>query len=152
MNDKKGMTIIVKTITTWVKGLIFIFGLYIILFGHLTPGGGFPGGVIIAASYVLLTLAFGSELSLKNLNKTLASEMDSVGALMFLGIALLGIFTGGTFFTNFIHKFHPGENFRFLSAGTIPLSNIAIGLKVSMCLFMVFIILSLTKVVIRKEK
>ena len=150
MNDKKGMTIIVKTVTSWVKGLIILFGLYIILFGHLTPGGGFSGGVIIAGAYILLTLAFGSEVSLKNLKESIAREMDSVGALLFLIIAVLGIFFGGTFFINFIHRFHPGEGFKFLSAGTIPLCNIAIGLKVSMGLFIVFIMLSLTKV--KKEK
>lgn len=148
----KGMTLIVKTITTWVKGLIFIFGLYIIFFGHLTPGGGFAGGVILACSYILLTLAFGSEFSLKNLSKAVASELDSIGALMFLVIATLGIFMGGTFFVNFIQKFHPGENFRFLSAGTIPLSNMAIGLKVGMSLFMVFIILSVVRVTIKEKK
>lgn len=148
----KGMSIIVKTVTNWVKGFIFLFGLYIIFFGHLTPGGGFPGGVILAASYILLTLACGSEFSLKNLSKTLAGELDSVGALMFLIIATLGIFIGGAFFTNFIHRVHPGENFRFLSAGTIPLSNIAIGIKVSMGLFMVFIVLSLTKVFIKEKR
>lgn len=147
------MTIIVKTVTSWVKGFIFIFALYVILFGHLSPGGGFPGGVILASLYILLTLAFGSEISLKNLSKVVSSELDSIGALMFLGIATLGIFTtGGAFFVNFIHKFHPGENFKFLSSGTIVLSNIAIGLKVGMCLFMVFIIFALTKVIIRKEK
>ena len=54
----KGMTIIVKTISSWIKVLIFLFGIYIILFGHLTPGGGFAGGVILASSYVLLMLAF----------------------------------------------------------------------------------------------
>ncbi len=57
----KGMTVIVKTISSWVKVLIFLFGIYIILFGHLTPGGGFAGGVILASSYVLLMLAFGKE-------------------------------------------------------------------------------------------
>ena len=148
----KGMTIIVKTVTRWVKGLIFIFGLYIILFGHLTPGGGFPGGIILACSYILLTLAFGSEFSLKNLSKTIASELDSAGALLFLAIGTLGIFFGGVFFINFIHKLHPGENFRFLSAGIIPLCNIAIGLKVSMGLFMVFIILSVIRVTIKEKK
>ena len=50
----KGMTVIVKTIASWVKVLIFLFGIYIIIFGHLTPGGGFAGGVILASSYVLL--------------------------------------------------------------------------------------------------
>jgi multicomponent Na+:H+ antiporter subunit B len=148
----KGMTVIVKTITAWVKGLIFIFGLYITLFGHLTPGGGFPGGVILACSYILLTLAFGSEFSLKNLKKIVAAELDSVGALLFLIIAALGILKGGIFFTNFIHKVHPGENFRFLSSGIIPLCNIAISIKVSMGLFMVFIILSLFKIIIKEEK
>ena len=54
----KGMTVIVKTIASWVKVLIFLFGIYIIIFGHLTPGGGFAGGVILASSYVLLMLAF----------------------------------------------------------------------------------------------
>jgi multicomponent Na+:H+ antiporter subunit B len=46
----KGMTVIVKTISGWVKVLIFLFGINIILFGHLTPGGGFAGGVILASS------------------------------------------------------------------------------------------------------
>jgi multicomponent Na+:H+ antiporter subunit B len=147
----KGMSLIVKTITSWVKGLIFLFGLYIIFFGHLTPGGGFPGGVIIAASYILLTLGFGSEFSLKNISKAVASELDSIGALLFLVIATLGIFMGNAFFINYIHKFHPGENFRFLSAGTIPLCNIAVGLKVGMCLFMVFIILSVVRVITKDE-
>jgi multicomponent Na+:H+ antiporter subunit B len=149
VTKQSGMTIIVKTVTSWVKGFIFIFGLYVILFGHLSPGGGFPGGVVVASVYILLTLAFGSEISLKNLSKVVSSELDSIGALMFLGVALLGMFTTGTFFVNFIQKFRPGENFKFLSSGTIVLSNIAIGLKVGMCLFMVFIIFALTKIVIR---
>ena len=144
-----GMTIIVKTVTSWVKGLIILFGLYIILFGHLTPGGGFSGGVIIASAYILLTLAFGKDGSLKNLKENIAREMDSIGALLFLIVAVLGIFIKKTFFINFIHQFHPGENFRFLSSGTIPLCNIAIGIKVSMGLFIIFIMLSLFKV---KEK
>ena len=55
----RGMTLIVKTICSWVKLLICLFGIYVIIFGDLTPGGGFAGGVILASSYVLLILAFG---------------------------------------------------------------------------------------------
>ena len=62
-----GMTIIVKTISSWVKVLIIVFGIYIILFGHLTPGGGFAGGVILASSYILLMLAFGRKTVEENL-------------------------------------------------------------------------------------
>jgi multicomponent Na+:H+ antiporter subunit B len=147
-----GMTPIVKTITGWVKGFILVFGIYIVLYGHLTPGGGFGGGVIIAMTFVLLTLAFGKEEAVKRFRIGVAAELDSVGALMFLIIALLGISSGlgGRFFTNYIAKSHPGHPFSLLSAGTIPLCNIAIALKVGASLFLVFILLVTMKVIYRE--
>ena len=142
----KGMTIIVKTISSWVKVLIFLFGIYIILFGHLTPGGGFAGGVILASSYILLMLAFGRELAEENLSIPIASKLDCVGALLFAGVALCGLLFGtASFFWNFIHqKYLMGTDYEFnlVSAGTIPLSNIAIGLKVGASLFLVVLALS----------
>ncbi len=139
----KGMTIIVKTISSWVKVLIFLFGIYIIITGHLTPGGGFAGGVILASSYVLLMLAFGREFVEENLPLPLASKLDCVGAFLFAMIAILGLVFGGSFFVNFLYqKYLPGEALNLISAGTIPLSNIAIGLKVSASLFLVIFLLS----------
>ncbi len=140
----KGMTIIVKTISSWVKVLIFLFGIYIILFGHLTPGGGFAGGVILASCYVLLMLAFGREYVEKNLPLPVASKLDCLGAFLFALIAVLGLVFGGTFFLNFLYqKYLPGEALELVSAGTIPLSNIAIGLKVGASLFLVILVLSM---------
>ena len=143
----KGMTIIVKTISSWVKVLIFLFGIYIILFGHLTPGGGFAGGVILASSYVLLMLAFGREFAEENLSLPVASKLDCVGALLFAAVALCGLIYGAAgFFWNFIHqKYLVGTDYEFnlISAGTIPLSNIAIGLKVGASLFLVVLVLSM---------
>jgi len=140
----KGMTIIVKTISSWVKVLIFLFGIYIILFGHLTPGGGFAGGVILASCYVLLMLAFGREYVEKNLPLPVASKLDCLGAFLFALIAVLGLVFGGTFFINFLYqKYLPGEALQLVSAGTIPLSNIAIGLKVGASLFLVILVLSM---------
>ena len=139
----KGMTIIVKTISSWVKMLIFLFGIYIILFGHLTPGGGFAGGVILASSYVLLMLAFGREFVQKDLPLAIDSKLDCLGILLFALIAIFGLAFGGTFFFNFLHqKYNLGEAFHLVSAGTIPLSNIAIGLKVGASLFLVIFMLS----------
>jgi multicomponent Na+:H+ antiporter subunit B len=147
-----GMTPIVKTITGWVKGFILVFGIYIVLYGHLTPGGGFGGGVIIAMTFVLLTLGYGREEALKRFRIGVAAEMDSVGALMFLIIALLGMSSvlGGRFFTNFIAKSNPGKPFALLSSGTIPLCNIAIALKVGASLFLVFILLVMMKVIYKE--
>jgi len=140
----KGMTIIVKNISSFVKVLIFLFGIYIILFGHLTPGGGFAGGVIIASSYVLLMLAYGREFAEENLSLSMTSKLDCLGALLFAAVGLFGLFYGAaSFFWNFIHqKSWWGEPFNLLSAGTIPLSNIFIGIKVGASLFLVILILS----------
>jgi len=139
----KGMTVIVKTVSGWVKVLIFLFGINIILFGHLTPGGGFAGGVILASSYVLLMLAFGREFVQKNLPISLASRLDCLGAFLFALVALLGVVFGGSFFVNFLYqKYMPGQALDLVSAGTIPLSNIAIGLKVGASLFLAIFALS----------
>jgi multisubunit Na+/H+ antiporter MnhB subunit len=138
----QGMTVIVKTISSWVKVLIVLFGIYIILFGHLTPGGGFAGGVILAASYVLLMLAFGGEFVKKDLPLSLVSKLDCLGAFTFIMIAILGLVFGGAFFVNFLVEKY-GQPLHLLSAGTIPFSNIAIGLKVGASLFLVIYSLSI---------
>ena len=141
----KGMTLIVKTISGWVKVLIFLFGINVILFGHLTPGGGFAGGVILASSYVLLMLAFGREFVEKNLPIPWASRLDCLGAFLFALIAILGIVFGGSFFVNFLYqRYLPGKALNLVSAGTIPLSNIAIGLKVGASLFLAIFALSVS--------
>jgi multisubunit Na+/H+ antiporter MnhB subunit len=140
----KGMSLIVKTVGSWVKMLIFVFGVYIVLFGHLTPGGGFAGGVILASSYILLMLAFGRKQAEKNLPLALVSRLDCLGAILFVFIAVIGLSFGGAFFVNFLYRqYWPGRPFDLISAGTIPLSNIAIGLKVGASLFMVVFILSI---------
>lgn len=136
-NPKQGMTLIVKTITRLTVGLILLFGIYIILHGHLSPGGGFAGGVIVTLAFVHLMLAFGKDVAASKISTNLASNLESIGALMFLSIALLG-FLGGPFFLNILAK---GKPFKLFSAGTIPLSNIAIGIKVGVGLFAIFLAL-----------
>ena len=143
----KGMTPIVKTVTRWVKVFIFLYGVYIVITGHLSPGGGFAGGVIIACSYILLTLAYGKEFAFGRLGTRLAGHLDSAGALVFVGVALLGLAFGGVFFSNFLLVRYAGEELALLSSGTILISNIAIGLKVAASLFLVFAILSVLRIV-----
>jgi multicomponent Na+:H+ antiporter subunit B len=149
----KGMTIIVKTISSWVKVLIFLFGINIVIFGHLTPGGGFAGGVILASSYVLLMLAFGRDFAEKNLSLPAASKLDCIGAFAFAMVAILGSVFGGCFFVNFLYqKYLPGRPLDLISAGTIPLSNMAIGLKVGASLFLIILLLSVFRAGIHGNK
>ena len=136
-----GMSILVKTVTRLTVWLILMYGIQIILHGHLSPGGGFAGGVIIALSFVHLALAYGKEAVFDGLSQELVHMWESIGALAFLSIALLGL-TGGYFFQNFLPA---GEPFHLLSAGTIPLSNIAISFKVWAGLFAIFVALVLLR-------
>jgi multicomponent Na+:H+ antiporter subunit B len=145
-NPDVGMSMIVKTVARWLKGLILVFGLYIVLYGHITPGGGFGGGVIIACGFVLVTLATGARTGESLFSKGAASSLDSVGLLIFLLLAWLGTWwAGGYFFENFIET--PTQaHFSLLSGGIMPLANIGLGLKVASALFLVFTILTALRI------
>ncbi len=148
-NGVKGMTIIVKTIGSWAKVLIFLFGIYIVLFGHLTPGGGFAGGVMIASAYVLLMLAFGGEFVKQNLSPSLALKLACAGTLAFAAIAVAGFFYGPDgFFWNFIgQEWLAGEssNLHFINAGIIMLAELAVGVIVAAAIFLVIFTFSTFK-------
>ncbi len=144
----KGMSEIVKNISKIVSPFIIIFGISIIFYGHLTPGGGFPGGVIIAASFVLLLLAYGREKVLSKLSLYKSDILHDIGAIMFLSVALIG-FSGGIFFLNFFDK---GKLFSLWSGGNLLFSNIAIGLKIGTSLFLGITLLSMIRIVYKKNK
>jgi multisubunit Na+/H+ antiporter MnhB subunit len=137
-----GMSIIVKTVTRWLKGPILLFGIYLVLYGHITPGGGFGGGVVIASAFILITLAMGQVAGLQTFSKAIASRLDSVGLLIFLALGWLATWwAGGYFFENFIGTAE-SAHFTLISGGTMPMSNLALGLKVASALFLVFTVLT----------
>jgi len=87
---EKGMTLIVKTVTRLTIGFIFLYGLYIGLSGHISPGGGFAGGVIIALSFVHIMLAFGKNTALRRLHPHKLRFFMALGGLVFLSIVMMG--------------------------------------------------------------
>jgi multicomponent Na+:H+ antiporter subunit B len=138
------MTLIVKTVTRISVWMILLYGIYIIFHGHLSPGGGFAGGVIIALAFLNVLLAYGRKFTSDWLNISFLHDLESASATLFLVIGILGISLGGAFFANFMTK---GELFALLSAGTILPLNIIIGIKVGMSLFLVVWVLAGTKIV-----
>lgn len=141
--ERQGMTTIVGTVTHWVCSFIILYGIYVVVYGHLTPGGGFAGGVILACGFTLLMLAFGKGRLAEVLPLSRASALDCIGALIFWLIAAGGVLMGEQFFKNFLAH---GFRFRLWSAGTIPLANLAIALKVSASLVLVLVALSVLRV------
>jgi multicomponent Na+:H+ antiporter subunit B len=134
MNEHNGMTIIVKTITRIILWMIFLYGTYIILHGHLTPGGGFGGGVVLALGLLSMLLAYGRDFMIKWLNFKWLHTLESSNVLLFLVIGMIGLLMGDVFLVNFLNK---GKLFHLVSSGTIPILNIIIGLKVGLSLFLV---------------
>jgi len=142
------MTLIVKEVTRLVTGFIAVYGVYLVLYGHLSPGGGFTGGVVLASGLILMFIAFGSQPARAFVREESAKVWDSLAALSFLFIAILGYFIGKEMF--FGNPAGPG-NYRLLSGGIIVPCNIAIGLKVGFCLFAVFVALVAFRRAGRKE-
>ncbi|WP_297469789.1 Na(+)/H(+) antiporter subunit B [Thermococcus sp.] len=125
------MGLIVKTSARAIIPLIGIFGAYIVMHGHLTPGGGFQGGATIAGAGILFLVSFGLDEMKKHYNKSLYSALEGIGGLVFLGAAMLGM--GVAFFYNILwHNgpFFNGKPGTLLSAGFLPIMNLAVGLKV----------------------
>ncbi|MBA7607517.1 MAG: hypothetical protein E3J23_01750 [Candidatus Stahlbacteria bacterium] len=149
MDKHTGMTLIVKMITQVMIGFLLVFGAYIVLYGHITPGGGFPGGVMIALAYILLTLAYGRKVVESKISGVAASIVDDLGALLFWLVGIIGLYIGGRYFYNFLGK---GEPFNIFSAGTIIISNIGITLKVGMSLYAIFLALAILQRVVTEEE
>ena len=142
-----GMSLTVKTVARWLKGPILLFGIYMVLYGHITPGGGFGGGVVIGLAFILVTLVSGERVGLHLFSKRATSRLDSVGLLIFLVLGWLGTWwAGGYFFNNFVATPEAAQ-FSLISGGVMPMANIALGLKVASALFLVFTVLTAFRIV-----
>lgn len=108
--------------------LLVALGVYIVLHGVLTPGGGFQGGVVLAAGPLAILLA-GRYLALKRVAPEWALEsVDSLGAVAYTLIGVGGLIFAGVFMQNFLPLGNPGK---LLSGGMMPLNSIAVGLEVT---------------------
>ena len=134
-----GHSIVVKTVARVVARLMLLFGMYIVLHGQVTHGGGFAGGMIMALVFILIMLAYGREATLKIFSRSAALAVAGSGVFLLIMIAFLG-YGCGYFFANFMG---PGWPYEFWSAGVIPFLNIAIGLLVVGSLYGIFAALSI---------
>ena len=144
----KGMTVVVKKTTQLIAGMVFLYGIYVVIHGHLTPGGGFAGGVIMAGSFILLILAYGSEFMNLIREESGSTLYENLAILVVLFLAVSGLLLGArTFFLNWLPKGTLGQ---LVSAGMLPLYNIFIGIEVAASILTIFLALIIFKEEISK--
>lgn len=119
------VTEILSTASQTLVPIIVLVGAYILVNGHLTPGGGFQGGAIIASGTLLMFLANPNH----KLNHTIIHVIESTSGIAFVAIGVIGVLMmDGGFLSNKLFDLGtPGE---VISAGAMPLINIFLGLKV----------------------
>lgn len=109
-------------------GPLVMLGIYIVAHGHITPGGGFQGGIILATALILVSLA-GRYPAMKRVRPIPLVELaEAGGAAGFVLVGLGALIAGSEFLFNFLPLGEPGT---LLSAGTIPLLNFSVGLEVA---------------------
>jgi multicomponent Na+:H+ antiporter subunit B len=109
-------------------GPTVLLAIYITAHGHLTPGGGFQGGVIAATALLLVYLGSDYATMRRLRPMALVDTAKAAGAASFVLIGIGGLLFAGAFLENFLPLRQPGE---LVSAGTIPLLSIAVGVEVS---------------------
>lgn len=134
--SSQGLSFIVKNTFAFLAPFIFLFGLYVITHGHLSPGGGFQGGVILSTISIILSIVYGSAYDYRKYSPRTKTLLETGGALLFLFIGGLGLVLRGHFLANVNPLINePG---RLISAGVIPYINIAIGFKIGAGLAIIF--------------
>jgi multicomponent Na+:H+ antiporter subunit B len=109
-------------------GLHVLLGLYVVAHGHITPGGGFQGGVVLATGALMVYLA-GKYVTLRRVSpQVLTDAAEAAGAGGYVAVGLIGVMAGGQFLLNVLPL---GETGTLLSAGTIPVINLLVGLEVA---------------------
>ncbi len=104
--------------------LLLLLGIYVFIHGHLTPGGGFQGGAIIATGFLLMLISYKGFQT----NHKVMVWLESLAGLGFVGIGLYGLIAYGSFLQN---TGWTGNLNDLISGGLIPLIYIFIGIKVA---------------------
>jgi multicomponent Na+:H+ antiporter subunit B len=122
--EGQGPSELVRNGAEVVLPLIFLFGAYVIINGHLSAGGGFQGGAVVASGVMLLMLAYPS----RQIDHGFLSTTESLAGVLYVSLGILGLVFAGGFLDSHIL---PRGNFgTLLSAGAIPLISALLGIKV----------------------
>jgi len=122
---KASSNFMLQTASTLLFPIIILFGIYVMIYGHLSPGGGFQGGVIVASG-VLLLLISNREFEVPH---SIIVAIETFAGVSYVLIGLIGLLVLDRFLGNFIPNDISNMGM-LISGGVIPIIYIIVGLKV----------------------
>lgn len=133
--------IIIQTVCRILIPFIQLYGLYVIAHGHHSPGGGFQGGVILGASFILLCVAYDINEAKRRMTGKLDTIFCSSGLIIYSGIGLICLALGGNYL-NYSRLGHilPVDP---VSARSLGILGIEIGVGITVMAVMISIFLDL---------
>jgi multicomponent Na+:H+ antiporter subunit B len=133
--DGGGDNLILQTTIRLTVPFIQLFGLYVIVHGHYSPGGGFQGGVLLGAAFILIALGYDLPTSKRHFPVRTNAILANSGALIYTGIATLCALLGGYFLDySILTRLLPIDPIEWRSLG-IFLVEVGVGLGV-MCIML----------------
>ena len=118
---------VVRIAADLLFGPIIMIGLYLVVFGHLSPGGGFSGGAVGGTGLLLCAAALGAEVVARRFHEQVVEQVEWGILLVIFSFTLAPMFFGYVPLTDLLHPGHEGA---LISGGTIPIHNVLIGVKV----------------------
>jgi multicomponent Na+:H+ antiporter subunit B len=138
---------LIRLMAKMLLPFIFVFGLYVILHGEVGPGGGFQGGVILAAGFILYGVVFGADELRKRVPPVIFDVGMALGALIYSGTGLACLFFGGTFLDyGMLQPTHAGDG----EALGMTLVEYGVGITVCSVMTQIYLIVGERRVAIRK--
>ena len=116
---------------------IMVFGFYVIFHGHYSPGGGFQGGTLLAASLLLIRIASGTKIADLQFKDYLATPYAALGVLIYFGTGLVALIYGG-YFLDYGQLPIPGLEAADLRYWGILIIELGIGITVMAALVLIY--------------
>ena len=127
-NNRKIKNVILPCGCDAILPLALVYIFYVILHGHLSPGGGFQGGVLMVAAVLLIYFGHGYQTTIKALNMGFLRKTEGVAVTLYIALAMLGVVAGAQFCQNV--AFTNGNIGDLISSGTISWMDETVGLNV----------------------
>lgn len=121
-----------------VVPVLQLFALYVIAHGHYSPGGGFQGGVLFGASYILLALSGGLRDALRRLSESKSFKLAAFGIVIYAGVGLICMALGKNFLDYAIlDPFLPGDA-AYARSHSMLIVEAGVGFTVTTILFVIY--------------